>query len=646
MTAQLIPGPRTWKVSTDDEGYRIFHVAWLVVTNDILDGPATVLNCPGLPAAGSRWNFGNDVDSRAFRLPSQSVSIHEEKEGDPNVWWKVEQTFSTKLFNTRIKGNFKSYTKEAVKDRYGRYILTSSWEQIRGPQVEFDQNRPFVQVEQDVFNLEFGLISRMVDTVNKTGMWEHPKRCVKLSNFDWDRHLLKQNASGYCLVETLQEATTVPDDLNEIQNLSMKGFPTGGTFTIHLLGLISDPIPWDANAADVSAALVALVGANVSVTGGPFPGTDIQVEFTGAYMHTNMQLLGVNTAGLTGGSEDIDLYYYTRRMEFDIDSNTFDRKVLDEGTKCLEGSWHDITKSSAASGAGCRLILTASSTGGQILSAEIAKDPVNQDMKLAGFGYPPNDTVDLQVLTGGGFGGVITAATDALGRIDESLALVVKTPGYGYSTTSDLYTQIFPGAQGVNFYTVETAHISKVCKVRFNTQTNSDVPAPIIADGLVIDSDPGSGGEGYPAGQKIRLVITPNCPPEMVTKRVPAIITGTVDNNGVVVAVELEDGGEGFIYTLPPSFLGPERTSYSYSAWVVKTFSGKPPDPYNPQHFQRYKDREDNYARVVLDGRGSPANSIVFHEGSVRVSGDPAHIDVEFYDESDFLGELGLPGSF
>ena len=648
MSATLIPEPRTWKVVTDDDGYTIYSVAWLVKTTETMDGPAIVLKCPGLPAAGSRWNFGNDVDNHAHRLPSQSCSIHDEKEGDPNVWWKVEQTFSTKLFSpARFKGNFKNYTKEALTDRHGRYILTSSWEQIRGPQVEFDQNRPFIQAEQDVFQLELPLLSSMVDTVNKGGVFSFNSRCVKLSNFDWDQHILMQNASAIGNSSTSQEASPslITDPLlNEKQVIDIQGNPTGGTFTLHWKGLTTIELPWNAEAADVSAALVAVFGANFTVTGGPFPTAFMEVEFTGAYAVMDSPLIGINTSGLTGGFKDENLYYYTRRFEFDIDTKTFDRKVLDEGTKALSGQWQEFTKSSEAFGAGCRLILTASEDGGGILEAVVAEEPVSQGY-LSGFGYPipaePPSPTRLRVIGGGGTGGIVEVTITALGRVDTEVPITIVEAGSGYSTTSQLFSLTFPGAEGLNFYTVETVQVSPGCTVSITTKNGANVglgPSPVIGVTLL------NGGSGYPANQKIRMTLTFNALEEEVALRIPCIITGTVNGLGAVTAVDLVDGGDGYYPhpTDPPMFGAVVlRTVYSADQWRLKAIGGRMPDPNNPQHFERYQDRQGNYARVVLDGQGVPAKSIVFREGTVKVSGDPAHILVEFYPESDFL-KLGL----
>lgn len=44
----------------------------------------------------------------------------------------------------------------------------------------------------------------------------------------------------------------------------------------------------------------------------------------------------------------------------------------------------------------------------------------------------------------------------------------------------------------------------------------------------------------------------------------------------------------------------------STGQWMLDNISGSPPDPTNPIHFDRYKDRYGNPARIVLDGAGQP----------------------------------------
>lgn len=201
MATAIRGGPRTKSADRDDEGHTTYKVTYLVKSDDKLDGPAVVLATPGLPAPGAFYFLDNDSDAAAWCRFGASVKQVEARE----LWWDVEFTFSSKpldrdkqkcsdfkvesplLEPQKISGNFQKYTEEAVRDRYGRPITNSAWEQLRGPQVEFDRNRPQVKVEQNVAALQLDLVTPMVDTVNALPLWGLPRRTVKLSNFSWER---------------------------------------------------------------------------------------------------------------------------------------------------------------------------------------------------------------------------------------------------------------------------------------------------------------------------------------------------------------------------------------------------------------------------------------------------------------------------
>jgi hypothetical protein len=203
------------------------------------------MQTPGLPAIGSLWVFGADVDIFAFCWPTTKVKPFwgvsgGQGGGEAPAFYLVNQTFSTKplrrcqntsvtdplLEPIKIGGSFVKYTQEVIEDKNGNLILTSGHELIRGPGVEFDFNRPQVWIEQNVANLNFPLVASMIDTVNTFPLWGFAPRCIKLSDCTWERKIF---------------------------------------------GLCS--------------------------------------------------------------------YYFTRRFVFDIDFNTFDRYLLDEGTKVLRGYW-------------------------------------------------------------------------------------------------------------------------------------------------------------------------------------------------------------------------------------------------------------------------------------------------------------------
>lgn len=92
---------------------------------------------------------------------------------------------------------------------------------------------------------------------------------------------------------------------NEVQTVTITGSPTGGTVTLALDGETTAAIAYNANAAAVQAALEALSNVDagdVTVTGGPGPGTPWVVTFGGQYAGTNMPQMTASGASLTGGS--------------------------------------------------------------------------------------------------------------------------------------------------------------------------------------------------------------------------------------------------------------------------------------------------------------------------------------------------------
>jgi hypothetical protein len=190
-------------MTRDRDGHREYKIRWQIETSSSLDGPATVLQCPGLPQPGQYWVVDGDVDLWATCKLDAVVTPHPQyTEGERVNLWIVEQTFSTKgddkrckdqqwddplLVPDRISGTFSKYQEEATFDRFGRQILNSAFEQIRGPQVEFDANRPTVKISQNRAALEIDLFLPMVDTVNAFPLWGLPRRTIKLSNVSWER---------------------------------------------------------------------------------------------------------------------------------------------------------------------------------------------------------------------------------------------------------------------------------------------------------------------------------------------------------------------------------------------------------------------------------------------------------------------------
>lgn len=209
--AAVLRGWRQWTMDRDESGHRTYRITWLVEVSDPNgDGPAVAAQCPGLPLPGSTWFFGSDLDVWATCRWEMAVAPAEgEDDKGPNIYWHVTQTFSTKPLEKgacrdgqfedpltepqKVSGSFVKYTEEATRDKDGNGIVNSAWEQMRGPQVEFDRNRPTVRIEQNVAALNMPLVSLLIDRVNSSPLWGLPARCVKLSGFSWEKKFY-----GFC----------------------------------------------------------------------------------------------------------------------------------------------------------------------------------------------------------------------------------------------------------------------------------------------------------------------------------------------------------------------------------------------------------------------------------------------------------------
>ncbi|MGW5689784.1 hypothetical protein ACWEWX_02135 [Streptomyces asiaticus] len=92
---------------------------------------------------------------------------------------------------------------------------------------------------------------------------------------------------------------------SEVQTVTVTGSPTGGTYTLTFSGQTTAGIAYNATAAQVKTALEALSNVNpgdVTVTGGPHPGTPVVVTFVGQYLGDDVGQMTASGAGLTGGT--------------------------------------------------------------------------------------------------------------------------------------------------------------------------------------------------------------------------------------------------------------------------------------------------------------------------------------------------------
>lgn len=206
--AAIITGKRRWYLKRDREGHREYHLVNFIQVDDSDDGPFSVLETPDLPLPGSAWNFGNDSDQWAFCTWEADLKMV--REGQKNVHWEVDQVFSTKttgagarrcsdqsvsdplLEPTKISIHSRKDKNEATEDRYGVAITTSSFELMRGPKNEWDDDKWTVKIEKNVPSLNLGFLSTFRNAVNDIPLWGLARRCVRVATMGADRKFYGQ----------------------------------------------------------------------------------------------------------------------------------------------------------------------------------------------------------------------------------------------------------------------------------------------------------------------------------------------------------------------------------------------------------------------------------------------------------------------
>lgn len=106
---------------------------------------------------------------------------------------------------------------------------------------------------------------------------------------------------GYAIKDTQGPIAATTD---EVQQLTITGSPTGGTFTITYSSQTTGAIAYNATAAEIEAALIALsnIGADdVRVYGSALPAGTITIHFLNTLGGTNVAQI-TTTDSLTGGS--------------------------------------------------------------------------------------------------------------------------------------------------------------------------------------------------------------------------------------------------------------------------------------------------------------------------------------------------------
>ena len=205
-------GMLEWNASRDKDGHRDYKSSYLVKTASSGEGPRQAMIASGLPAIGSTWNFEDDRDDWALCTPE--CSVKPVYTGEKCRYFIVDLLHTTRpirrcqdeqvenpLFEPyRIGGSFVTYSEEAYYDRFGRPIMSSSYEMYQGSEIEFDAGRPTISIGFNTPEMPVPVFAPIVHMVNDNYLWGLAPRMIKLSGVRWQR-LLYGTCSFYYSVD-------------------------------------------------------------------------------------------------------------------------------------------------------------------------------------------------------------------------------------------------------------------------------------------------------------------------------------------------------------------------------------------------------------------------------------------------------------
>lgn len=184
-------------VRWDREWHRVYTSTYQVITNDLDDGPITVLSAQGIPTYGTTYTWGNDFDNWAF-CDSANASLV--REDETRRVWRVTITHST-MPRVRcadvqrenpldeppvLSGSFVQFTKPAEEDKDGKPIVNSVDEPFV-PAVEINDSRDSLVIEVNTLSISLPQRAEAKDRVNKDHIWGLEPRTVLLKRWAWQK---------------------------------------------------------------------------------------------------------------------------------------------------------------------------------------------------------------------------------------------------------------------------------------------------------------------------------------------------------------------------------------------------------------------------------------------------------------------------
>ena len=142
--------------------------------------------------------------------------------------------------------------------------------------------------------------------------------CKKLQPFRRPDQAMEEavNIAPSTTLSMGQVLAEVAASVNDVQTLTVTGTPTGGSMVVTATNpvggqVVTFTVAYNSTNAQAQTAARAVLGNNITVTGGALPGTALVFTASGAFVGLPMAPMTVNAAGLTGGTNPAASFAHT-----------------------------------------------------------------------------------------------------------------------------------------------------------------------------------------------------------------------------------------------------------------------------------------------------------------------------------------------
>jgi hypothetical protein len=190
-----------------EDFHRTYTIKFRVITDDVLDGPNTVLDGNGVPRLGDSYAFGNDTDGNAT---ARTFAVKLMTEKDSRRLWEVTVSYSTQGgtsdkqsggngsgsspidWGWRVSGSFFSHMRAPTKDRNGRALVNLVQEPFLPPP-EIDDPQLTIVLEKNHPTFSISTWANARGKVNSVAIWGLERRQLKLRAWPFQVHWVSQS---------------------------------------------------------------------------------------------------------------------------------------------------------------------------------------------------------------------------------------------------------------------------------------------------------------------------------------------------------------------------------------------------------------------------------------------------------------------